>query len=280
MASSLLKIQEVITHEIHEKNQPVPGSADDAVLLCFLLLDSEVVKIETADDLIGKTIGVQLGTTGDINIASNIENAKVNQYSKAIDAALALADGKIDCVIVDMEPAKNIVAANPALKIQTSITFDPEDYAIAVKKGNSELLGLIDVVLNEIKSDGTYDNLIKGFIETPQDERDAYITGDQIGTEGVLRVGTNAEFPPFEYTLDDGTIVGFDIEIAKLIAKKANKTLEIVNTAFDSLLLELDSGNVDFVIAGMTVDAERSAQVDFSASYYTSEQAVIVRADN
>lgn len=252
------------------------------MLCCFASCSSTTksVKIETVDDLVGKTIGVQLGTTGDINIASNIKDAKVNQYSKAIDAALALADGKIDCVIVDMEPAKNIVAANSALKIQTSITFDPEDYAIAVKKGNSELLGLIDVVLNEIKSDGTYDNLIKGFIETPQDERDAYITGDQIGTEGVLRVGTNAEFPPFEYTLDDGTIVGFDIEIAKLIAKKANKTLEIVNTAFDSLLLELDSGNVDFVIAGMTVDAERSAQVDFSASYYTSEQAVIVRADN
>ena len=188
-------------------------------------------------------------------------------------------DGKIDAVIVDMEPAKNIVAANPKLKIQESIKYDPEDYAIAVKKGNTELLGLIDVVLTEIKSDGSYDNLVKGFIDTPQDQRDAYITGEQVGTEGTLTVGTNAEFPPFEYTLDDGSVVGLDIELAKLIAKKANKTLVVKNTMFDSLLLELENGSVDFVIAGMTVTEERLAQVDFSASYYTSEQAVIVRAD-
>ena len=146
------------------------------------------VKIETADDLIGKTIGVQLGTTGDIVIAGEIEGATVKQYAKAVDAAIALADGKIDAVIVDLEPAKNIVAANPKLKIQESIKYDPEDYAIAVKKGNTELLGLIDVVLTEIKSDGTYDNLVKGFIDTPQDQRDAYITGEQVGTEGTLTV--------------------------------------------------------------------------------------------
>ena len=237
------------------------------------------VKIETADDLIGKTIGVQLGTTGDIVIAGEIEGATVKQYAKAVDAAIALADGKIDAVIVDMEPAKNIVAANPKLKIKESIKYDPEDYAIAVKKGNTELLGLIDVVLAEIKSDGSYDNLVKGFIDTPQDQRDAYITGEQVGTEGTLTVGTNAEFPPFEYTLDDGSVVGLDIELAKLIAKKANKTLVVKNTMFDSLLLELENGSVDFVIAGMTVTEERLAQVDFSASYYTSEQAVIVRAD-
>ena len=93
-------------------------------------------------------------------------------------------------------------------------------------------------------------------------------------------MATNAEFPPFEYTLDDGTVVGLDIEIAKLIAKKLNKTLVIKNIAFDSLLLELSSGSADFVIAGMTVNDERLQQVDFSQSYYTSEQAVIVRADN
>ena len=250
------------------------------MLCCFASCSSEEpAKIETVDDLVGKTIGVQLGTTGDISIASKIEGATVNRYSKAIDAAIALADGKIDAVIVDLEPAKNIVASNPKLKILEGTTYEPEDYAIAVKKGNTELLGLIDVVLTEIKEDGTYDNLVKGFIDTPQDERDEYITGDQIGTEGTLTVGTNAEFPPFEYTLDDGSIVGFDIEIAKLIAKKANKTLVVKNTLFDSLLMELESGSVDFVIAGMTVDEERSAQVDFSQSYYTSEQAVIVRAD-
>ena len=113
------------------------------LLCCFASCGTaEQVKIDSVDDLVGKTIGVQLGTTGDIVIASEIEGATVNRYSKAIDAAIALADGKIDAVIVDLEPAKNIVAANPKLKILENTDYEPEDYAIAVKKGNTELLGL------------------------------------------------------------------------------------------------------------------------------------------
>ena len=250
------------------------------LICCFAACgETETAKIESTADLVGKKIGVQLGTTGDIVIAGEIEGAEIMRYSKAIDAAMALADGKIDAVIVDLEPAKNIVAAMPELKLLENADYAPEDYAIAVKKGNTELLGLIDVVLAEIKANGTYANLVKGFIETAEDERAPYITGDQVGTEGTIIMATNAEFPPFEYTLDDGTVVGLDIEIAKLIAAKANKTLVIKNTAFDSLLLELSSGSVDFVIAGMTVNDERLQQVDFSQSYYTSEQAVIIRAD-
>ena len=240
----------------------------------IMIMDDSTSAVDTATDAaIRSGLKKEFGDTTVLIIAQRISSVE------DADRIIVMNDGKIDAVIVDLEPAKNIVAANPKLKILENTDYEPEDYAIAVKKGNTELLGLIDVVLTEIKADGTYDNLVKGFIDTPQDERGDYITGEQVGTEGTLTVGTNAEFPPFEYTLDDGSIVGFDIEIAKLIAKKANKTLVVKNTLFDSLLMELDSGSVDFVIAGMTVDEERSAQVDFSQSYYTSEQAVIIRAE-
>ncbi len=237
---------------------------------------NEPVEIKSVEDLKGKTIGVQLGTTGDI-YASDIEGANVQQFSKALDAAMALKDGKIDAVLIDKEVAQNIVASLDGLKILADEFFEPEDYAIAVKKGNTELLGLINTVLAEIKADGTYDRLIEGFIETPESERDEYITGDQIGTEGTLIVGTNAEFPPFEYVIGNDQIVGFDIEIAKLIAKKVNKTLEIQNMEFDALIAAVASGKVDFVIAGMTVLPDRLENADFSDSYYTSHQVIIVR---
>ncbi len=243
--------------------------------------DPEATKaeIKSAADLVGKTVGVQLGTTGDI-YAGDIEGATIQQFKSAVDAALALDDGKIDAVIVDMEPAKSIVAAYPSLKLLDDTAFDPEDYAIAVKKGNSELLTLINDTLDEIKADGTYDNLLKGFIDTPEDQRGSYITGEQVGTKGTLTMATNAAFPPFEYLLDDGkTVAGLDIEIAKLIAKKADMTLNVVNMDFDSLLMALENGSVDFVIAGMTVTEERLLSVDFSDSYYTSTQAIIVKAD-
>ncbi len=250
-----------------------------SMLVIFGACTTSKVEIKTADDLKGKKIGVQLGTTGDI-FAEDIEDAEIFRYNKAVDAAIAVKNGNIDAVIIDLEPAKAIVAANSGLKILSDPAFEAEEYAIAIKKGNPELLGLVDVVLSEIKASGQYDTLLKGFIETPEDERDDYITGPQLGDSGILRMGTNAEFPPFEYLLDDGkTVAGLDVEIAKLIAKKADKTLEVINMEFDSLLIALESGQVDIVIAGMTVNEERLQSVDFSASYFTSNQAIIVKAD-
>ncbi|HHX72717.1 MAG TPA: transporter substrate-binding domain-containing protein [Clostridiales bacterium] len=252
------------------------------LLACILLLglmgcgpSAEPVDIQSADDLAGKTIGVQLGTTGDI-YASDIEGANVQQFSKALDATLALKDGKIDAVLIDMEVAQNLVASTDGLKILSGEFFEPEDYAVAVKKGNTELLGLINTVLAEIKADGTYDRLIEGFIETPESERDEYISGDQVGTEGTLIMGTNAEFPPFEYMIGNDQIVGFDIEIAKLIAKKVNMTLEVQHMEFDALIAAVASGKVDMVLAGMTVLPDRLENADFSDTYFTSNQVIIV----
>lgn len=98
-------------------------------------------------------------------------------------------------------------------------------------------------------------------------------------TQDVVVVGTNAEFEPFEFR-EDGNIIGFDIEIAQEIARKLGKTLKIEDMAFDTLVMALGSDKVDFVIAGMTATEERATQVDFSDSYFTSKQGIIVRADD
>ena len=95
--------------------------------------------------------------------------------------------------------------------------------------------------------------------------------------------GTNAEFPPFEYVTSNGTIGefdGIDIAIAKQIAEEQGKTAEINNMEFDSLLLALQNGQVDAVIAGMTISDERKEAVDFSIPYYTATQVMIVKQDS
>ncbi|MGN0631965.1 MAG: amino acid ABC transporter substrate-binding protein, partial [Ruminococcus sp.] len=91
----------------------------------------------SADDLTGKTIGVQLGTTGDI-YARDVEDATVEAYNKGADAVQALKQGKVDAVIIDSEPAKVFVQKNDTLKILND-PFAKEEYAIAFKKGNDEL---------------------------------------------------------------------------------------------------------------------------------------------
>ena len=90
-------------------------------------------------------------------------------------------------------------------------------------------------------------------------------------------MGTNAEFPPFEYRNDQNEVEGYDVEIAKEIARDAGAQLTIEDMAFDSLIGALSSGKIDMILAGMTVTEERQQNVDFSDTYYTAKQVVVVK---
>ncbi len=94
--------------------------------------------------------------------------------------------------------------------------------------------------------------------------------------DDTLTMGTNAAFPPYEYVDDDGNIVGIDAEIAAAVAEKLGKKLEIKDMEFNSLLTAVESGAIDFALAGMTVDEERKKSVDFSDTYATGVQVIIV----
>ena len=100
---------------------------------------------------------------------------------------------------------------------------------------------------------------------------------------GTLTFGTNAEFPPFEFVTSNGVIDqydGIDMAIAKQIADENGMTAAIENMEFDSLLIALQNGQIDAVIAGMTVTEERLEAVDFSTPYYTATQVMIVKEDS
>lgn len=119
-------------------------------------------EITTADDLTGKKIGVQLGTTGDI-FASDIEDAQIEQYNKGMEAVMALSQNKLDAVIIDNEPAKVFVSEVEGLQILDE-AFVEEEYAIAVAKDNEELVEKINAALAELKEDGTLQTIIDKYI--------------------------------------------------------------------------------------------------------------------
>lgn len=114
--------------------------------------------IKTFDDLKGKNVGVQMGTTGDTVISekTEIKNTKYNNGSEAIMALLA---NKLDAVVIDNEPAKNFVSKNKGLKVVETGAVK-EDYAIAIGKDNKELLDKINAGLKTLKENGKYDELI------------------------------------------------------------------------------------------------------------------------
>lgn len=130
----------------------------------LIIVKSDNDKIKSQDDLKGKKIGVQEGTTGDISVASKIENAEVSRFKKGIDAAMDLKNGKLDAVIIDANPAKIFAGKNPELKVLDQQLSD-EDYAIAVKKGDKELLDTVNKVIKNLKDSGKYDELVKQYIE-------------------------------------------------------------------------------------------------------------------
>lgn len=121
----------------------------------------------SADDLKGLKIGVQLGTTGEF-IAEDIEGAEISTYNKAVDAVNDLNNGRVDCVIIDANPASVFEAQFPD-KVDvlqgTDYGFEVESYAIALPKGDTELADKINTALKELKEDGTYDKLVAQYIE-------------------------------------------------------------------------------------------------------------------
>ncbi len=233
----------------------------------------EEVTITSAADLAGKKIGVQAGTTGEMWVQDNVEGVKMSSFKSGIDAALDLKNGTLDAVVLDELPAREIVARNDDLVIVTD-KFAREEYAIAVKKGNTELLASINKTIETLKSNGGYEALVLSFM--PTDGNIVIPSVEATGSNGTVKLGTNAAFPPFEY-VDGTTIVGFDITMGQYIANDLGMKLEVQDMAFDSLIAAVTSGAIDFVAAGMSVTEERKKNVDFSVPYYESEQVIIIR---
>ena len=216
--------------------------------------------VNSRDDLPGKKIGVQLGTTGD---------------SDAADAIQALKTGKIDCVIIDQQPAEAFVEKNDDLKI-LSDTFDPEEYAICIAKGNSDLTDKFNSAIEELQKDGTIDSITSNYIGDEAGKH-PYETPD--GTEypnGTLTMATNAQFDPYEY-YDGDQIVGIDADIAKAICDKLGYELKIEDMEFDAIIAAVSSGKADFGAAGITVTEDRKKNIDFTDTYTKACQVIVVR---
>lgn len=126
-----------------------------------IIVKADNTAIASADDLVGKTVGVQLGTTGDLFV-SGTEGVTVVQVKKGTQAVMDLQNGKVDAVVIDEEPAKKMTADKEDVKI-LEVPFIEEEYAIAVKKGNTELLNTINETIKELKANGEYDKIYEQF---------------------------------------------------------------------------------------------------------------------
>ena len=121
--------------------------------------------IKSVDDMYGKKIGVQIGTTGDIYCSSDFGDASMERYPKIVDGFQAMKSGKIDAVVVDDQVAKAIVEQDSMSFVILETAYAEEEYAIAVKKGNKDLLNKINAAIDEMKSNGQLKAIIDKYIK-------------------------------------------------------------------------------------------------------------------
>ena len=248
------------------------GSADAS--------SSDGEKITSVEQLTGKKVGVQQGTTGDLYISEDEEivPASIERYKSGFEAVQALSQGKIDAVIIDDAPAKTFVNQTEGLTIIDS-PYVEEEYAVAFGK-DSDLTAQFNSAMADLIAEGTFDAIVNDYLEAMSNNEDAkhtYTTPE--GTEypnGTLVMATCADFPPYEYYEGD-KIVGIDAEIAQAICDKLGYELKIEDMNFDSIITSISTGKADFGMAGMTVTEERKESVDFSDPYMKAKQAVIVK---
>ncbi len=150
--------------------------------------------------------------------------------------------------------------------------YTVEDYAICIAKENTELLEKVNTALDELTADGTAKAIVDKYISGI--EHNLTFQTDVEGKEEI-HMATNAQFPPYEY-YDGDKVVGIDAEMAAAIADKLGMKLVIDDMDFEAIITAVQTGKSDFGMAGMTVNEERLKNINFSKSYATGIQSIIV----
>lgn len=249
------------------------------LVLLMMGCSRQEVKITGLADLKGgKTFALPTGTAADQFVLKKLPDAKIKYFNTVLDCALAVKEGKADAAAYDKPILKNIAAKNEGLTVLSEVLVD-DQYGFAVQLENKELKKVIDGVLAELKSNGTYDDMMKRWF--PEKGSPAPMPDIKLdGANGVLQFGTAVVTEPMSFVDANHRTVGFDIEFAAHVARKLGKRLEIFSMEFGAMLPALIAGKVDMIGAGLSITEERAKKVLFSESYYPSGIAVIVRGDS
>ena len=148
---------------VTDERQNVMDFTDSYATGIQSIIVKEDSDIASVDDLAGKKIGTQRGTTGYLYCSDDFGDENVVAYDDGLTAVQMLNNGQVDCVVIDNAPAKEFIAANPGLKLLDT-AYVEESYAIGIGKGNTELKDAINTALEELKADGTLQSIVDKYI--------------------------------------------------------------------------------------------------------------------
>lgn len=227
------------------------------------------------------SIGVQTGTTGQYFVDGDadwgfdgIEGYTSKGYSNGGLAVTDMKNGAVKYVIIDEQPAKQLVQKIAGVKV-IDVALTEEEYAFGVDKNQPELLAAINEILADMKENGKLDEIVTAYATGEGISPVTSAVKDPSKADQQLVVATNAAFAPFEYK-DGDKFAGIDMEIAAYIAEELGMELVIEDMEFESVVTSVGQHGVDVAMAGLTVNETRKQSVNFSESYYNAAQMLVV----
>jgi polar amino acid transport system substrate-binding protein len=230
--------------------------------------------MKTVDDIGDKRIGVLMGSIHDAYARKTYPKAEIVEYHNLPDLLFALNVGKVDVSFRNKASLHEVLAKNPALGVLAENIFSVPIGA-GFNKENKALRDKFNAFLAEIRSNGTYDDMVdrwmkKGLSEMP-------VIKSPHATNGTLKTGIVSDMGlPFA-VIKDGQLAGFDIELGRRFAAYTGKTYVTIDLPFSSMLASLSTNKIDIITSSLTITEERKKQIDFSDPYYKSEVCVLAK---
>ena len=231
--------------------------------------------IRSVEELSGKRVGVQTGTTLDEMVMQLLPDAQVEYYVGKADLMAALGARKIDAFVVD-EPVARILMQESAQVTRLPERLDDYEFAFAFARSEAgeALAGQFNAFLSQLE-EGTLERLAEKWFGEDEAAKTMPDPAGLKAENGTLRLATESDYAPFEY-VRDGRVVGYDMELAVLFCEHAGYGLEIVDMNFDGILPSVQSGKCDLAAAGISITPERAQSVLFSQPTYTGEALFMV----
>lgn len=230
----------------------------------------------TLDELSGKTFGVLTGTVLADYVNASIENpGEILGFNTIGDQVAALLSGKVDAIACDEPAAQRLISRNEGIAIAPEV-LGTTDYGFFFPKG-SEHVDEMNAVIERFWEDGTIDALREKWVLSSDETGLTMPEQDWPAPNGTLIFASAPSYEPMSYTGADNTIMGFDVELAYLIAKELGYRIQVTSYPFDSLIAAVQTGKADFGGTGVSITEERAQMVDFSTPIYNGAIVAIVR---
>jgi polar amino acid transport system substrate-binding protein len=247
----------------------------------------EAKSINSPDDFAGAKIAVQTQTTADDSITELNENGDISieRYESIKQCFDDLKLGRVDAVYVDSVVASYYTKGESEYK-RTWLSDEAEPMGIVIQKDNPELAAAVEAAIDTMYFDGTMAEIANRNFgdDFTAGLRDVTVqpvipTGFTTKTPGVFSYGTEATYPPMEYTTDDGKdFIGFDIDVANRIGEILGLKVQVENTSWDGIFAGLEKNQYDSILSAVSINKERQEKYNVTKPYVANALCIVTRA--